>query len=62
MLTDVGQTIPSEQEILFAQAVIDPEAARAGILGYRKYSIRRIQQVESIAVGREEIAEFELRG
>src|SRR5262245_2970290 len=58
MLTDVGQTIPSKQEILFAQAVIDPAAARAGILDYREYSVRRIQQVESIAVGREEIAEW----
>src|SRR5262249_54755397 len=52
MLAVVGQTVSEEEEILFAQAVIHPGAARARCLNQWGRSARTVEQVEGVAAER----------
>src|SRR5262249_43720176 len=51
VLTVVGQTVSEEEEILFVQAVVEPDAARARGLNYGEHTGRTGEQVEGVAVG-----------
>src|SRR5262249_49228610 len=53
VLTVVGQAVSEEEEILFAQTVVDPEAASARILEYGECPVRTGEEFKGVAVERE---------
>src|SRR5262249_13896292 len=53
VLTVVGQTASEENKILFAQAVVHPDAAHARILNQGGCAVRTGEQVEGASVKRE---------